>query len=165
MLRQLDSGHVVWQLEDGTRGSFAPSVLELFKAWKQERIWSKEAGGLLLGFIDQETGGLLVEGATVPGKGDRRSRYGFFRCNRHQQEAERWNRNTDGHGTQMGLWHTHPEAVPRPSSVDLEDYRNVMRHGQLSSDGLIYLIVGTKQVVCWYGRPNQQLMDIGSFSI
>jgi len=150
MLQHLSSGHVVWKVQDGECGSISPSLLNQLKNQSQKYFFSKEAGGLILGFIDNQTKGLLAEELTFPGKGDKRSRTSFYRSDRHQKEAEIWNKNTDGKGTQLGLWHTHPEYNPKPSSVDIEDCFNVLNVGSFDCDGLLYMIVGTNTIGCWY---------------
>ncbi|WP_195431963.1 Mov34/MPN/PAD-1 family protein [Morganella morganii] len=163
MLRRLSSDHMVWQTKAGVEGAISPQVISMLAQWKQRNFLSKEAGGLILGFLDKETNGLLAESLTVPGRGDKRSRTGFFRSDRHQIEAEQWNRSTNGRGTQLGLWHTHPEPNPTPSGVDLSDCHNVLRTGSFPSEGLLYLIVGTCTIGCWYAQREEELMLLGYF--
>lgn len=163
MLRRLSTGHVIWKTEDGACGSLSPQVIDMLTSWTQRGTFSKEAGGLILGFIDLNTDGLLAESLTVPGRGDKRSRTSFFRSARHQHEAEQWNEKNGGRGTQLGLWHTHPEPQPTPSGVDLNDCDNVLKNGTFDSGGLLYLIVGTSTIGCWYARPRKPLNFLGHF--
>jgi integrative and conjugative element protein (TIGR02256 family) len=164
MLQRLSTGHIVWHLDDSSSGTLSPKLIALLSKWAQRRPWSREAGGLLLGFIDNETEGLLAEFATTPGWGDRRSRTSFYRGLRHQQEAIEWNRVTDGRGTQLGLWHTHPEPDPTPSLTDLEDCRNVLSTSKFAVDGILYLIVGTRRIGCWFASPGFPLVFLGYFN-
>lgn len=161
MLQRLTSGHVVWETKGGACGSLSPDVIRKLLSWAQRRFYSKEAGGLILGFVDSDTNGLLAEDLTVPGPGDQRSRTTFFRSARHQKEAERWNMQTNGKGTQLGLWHTHPEANPTPSSIDLNDCEGVLREGRFDCNGLLYLIVGTKTIGFWHAQARQPLTLLG----
>lgn len=161
MLRRLTSGHVVWEATDGIRGTLSPALIKSLSSWSQKRFYSKEAGGLILGFVDSETNGLLAEEITTPGIGDRRSRTSFFRSERHQLDAEAWNVKTKGKGTQLGLWHTHPEANPTPSRIDLDDCEGVLRNGKFDCAGLLYLIVGTRTIGCWYACAGQPLFLLG----
>ncbi|QXN25637.1 Mov34/MPN/PAD-1 family protein [Shewanella putrefaciens] len=161
MLQRLTSGHVVWGTNEGACGSLSPDVIRKLFSWSQKRFYSKEAGGLILGFVDSDTNGLLAEGITVPGTGDQRSRTSFFRSERHQREAELWNRKTNGKGTQLGLWHTHPEANPSPSTIDLNDCESVLRKGKFDCNGLLYLIVGTETIGYWHAHAGQQLTLLG----
>jgi len=66
MLQRLSTGHIVWRLEENCSGSLSPKLIALLSKWAQRSFWSREAGGLLLGFIDNETEGLLGELATTP---------------------------------------------------------------------------------------------------
>lgn len=165
MLRLLTSGHVVWETEEGACGSLSPDVIRKFFSWSQKHFYSKEAGGLILGFVDSDTNGLLVEDLTVPGQGDQRSRASFFRSERHQREAELWNIQTNGRGTQLGLWHTHPEANPTPSGTDLNDCERVLRNGKFDCNGLLYLIVGTETIGCWHAHTGRPLTLLGHFKL
>lgn len=161
MLWRLTSGHVVWETKDGACGSLSPVVIRRLFSWSQRRFYSKEAGGLILGFVDSDTNGSLVEELTVPGSGDQRSRTSFFRSDRHQREAELWNMQTNGRGTQLGLWHTHPEANPTPSNTDLNDCERVLRNGKFECNGFLYLIVGTQTIGYWHAHADRQLTLLG----
>lgn len=165
MLQRLTSGHVVWEAKEGACGSLSPDVIRKLSKWSQKRIYSKEAGGLILGFVDSDTNGLLAEELTVPGLGDQRSRTSFFRSERHQREAECWNMQTNGKGTQLGLWHTHPEANPTPSSTDLGDCERVLKNGRFDCNGLLYLIVGTQTIGCWHAQVGRPLYLLGHFKL
>jgi integrative and conjugative element protein (TIGR02256 family) len=164
MLQQLSSGFVVWEL-DGVCGSFSPNLLSLLKKWQQTRYFSKEAGGVLLGFIDKASHGLLAENITAPGKGDRRGRTSFFRSERHQKEVDVWHKITNEKGTQLGFWHTHPEPKPIPSSVDFDDFRSAITTGIYHEQGIVYIIVGTESVGCWFGRRGCGIKLIGYFEL
>lgn len=165
MLQRLTTGHYVWALTSGERGSISPQLIVELARWKQNRPRSTEAGGLILGFIDKDTKGILAEEITKPGSGDKRTRTSFYRGPRHQVEAEQWNQSTLGHGTQLGLWHTHPEPVPVPSNPDLSDCRSVLQYGRLTTDGLLYVIVGTAQINFWYAKRNSPLNLLGAIDI
>lgn len=120
---------------------------------------------MLLGFIDVETGDILAERLTLPGDGDLRTCTCFFRGKRHQKEAEAWHSATGRRGTQLGLWHTHPEPKPILSSTDWNDLRKVMATATYHSSGLIYIIVGTEYVGCWFGRRRSVVQEIGYFEL
>ena len=120
-----------------------------------------ESGGLLLGFVDIESEGLLVEDLTHPTAGDRQSRFGFFRGKRHQKRAVSWNTETAGRGTQLGLWHTHPEQTPVPSNTDRMDVKNFLQKGSFEVDTLVYLIVGISKTGVWLASKDGELTLIG----
>ncbi|MBQ0746514.1 MAG: Mov34/MPN/PAD-1 family protein [Marinobacter sp.] len=120
-----------------------------------------EAGGTLLGKLLVEDGSGVVEYLTLPGKGDRQSRFGFFRSRRHQREGLRYWQANDETGVYLGLWHTHPEATPKPSSVDLADWRRAVSEDVYHGKGIIFVIVGTDSIGFWHGGANQQLCHLG----
>jgi integrative and conjugative element protein (TIGR02256 family) len=161
MLRRLSTERVVWRTDDGAVGSLAVPAVKELSNWRQRSFLAREAGGVLLGFLGEESNGLLVEQCTVPSNGDRRSRYSFYRGPQHQMQAEKWHQNTHGYGTQLGLWHTHPEPIPTPSSVDIDDYQQVFHTGINLPRNLLFLIVGTKQMGFWLGCRDEQLLHIG----
>jgi integrative and conjugative element protein (TIGR02256 family) len=165
MLRRLSSGHVVWAVQEGVSGSFSPDLLQSLKQWQQKRFYAREAGGVLLGFIDRDTSGLLAEKATYPGNGDKRTRTSFFRGERHQKEANIWHAETKGHGTQLGLWHTHPEPRPTPSGTDYQDFHAVLSSAIYHGLGIVYIIVGTEYVGCWFGYRDNTIQEIGYFNL
>ncbi len=141
------------------------SFIKALTHWRQFNRLALEAGGLALGYIDIETTGLLVEKLTIPGQGDKRSRTGFFRGPSHQIEAAKWHRSTGARGTVLGLWHTHPEPIPHPSCTDWEDFSNVLDQGIYNGPGLIYLLVGTEKIGCWFGQRDGIVHEIGQIPI
>ena len=51
----------------------------------------------------------------------------------------------------MGVWHTHPEDIPEPSSTDWNDWRSSMNNEKSGCGYLIFLIAGRKQFRIWVG--------------
>ncbi|WP_289245284.1 Mov34/MPN/PAD-1 family protein [uncultured Methylophaga sp.] len=165
MLRYLGNGDVIWESKNGTRGAISLALMQSLCSWKQKDASSREAGGVVLGYIDIETNGLLACEFSKPGAGDRRSRNGFFRGKRHQKEIDQWNKSSGGNGTLIGLWHTHPEKSPTPSSTDLNDCSNVLTKGCYSPDGLLYLIVGLEYIGVWFAARKKTLEKLGDIKI
>lgn len=160
MLQRLGNGDYIWQSVSGENGSISNEVLNKLCAWRQSAMRAPEAGGVLLGFIDIETSGLLATEITTPGFGDKRTRTGFYRGRRHQREVKRWHEKTIN-GTLIGLWHTHPEKKPTPSVVDMQDATHVLKNGSYASSGLLYLIVGIAELGVWYAQPGKVLELLG----
>jgi integrative and conjugative element protein (TIGR02256 family) len=46
----------------------------------------------------------------------------------------------------VGEWHTHPEATPAPSSIDVSEWKSLCRNNE---QPLIFVILGTAHD--WYG--------------
>ncbi|PJJ18876.1 integrative and conjugative element protein (TIGR02256 family) [Janthinobacterium sp. 67] len=115
-------------------------VLEVFARHVQLIGSSRESGGILLGRVRGSN--LEIIEATVPSRFDERFPFLFIRkARQHRQIAdERW-RCSGGTVRYLGEWHTHPEELPQPSSVDLVEWRTLSAK---RNDGrpLLAVIVG-----------------------
>lgn len=120
-------------------------VLVRLNAYRQ-RAWSDaEAGGLLLGF--RRGPHLHVTACTLPFPTDRRTRTSFNReCAGHAKIAYEFWQESGERMDYLGEWHSHPEAKASPSSIDLHEWRTLLRN---QSSALLFLILGTRQD--WYG--------------
>lgn len=134
-------------------------------AHAQRSRWQAEAGGVLLGRHLLESKDLVVDEVTVPQKEDRRSRFNFFRSKHHSTLAHaRWaaSRGTTAY---MGLWHTHPEADPTPSSIDRHDWEHAVSADTFEGDSLFFPIVGTERIRVWSKSrigPIEELQEVRS---
>lgn len=115
-----------WTLHDGSvLVNFSDDVRGVFKRSIQVGDLP-ESGGVLLGTVHER--GLLVTMATMPTRLDRQLRYLFERLPfGHRAVAKRLWRSTGGTTRYIGEWHTHPQDVPVPSSIDLEEWRKLAR--------------------------------------
>lgn len=120
----------------------SPSTLETFNQFVQTGHFDSEAGGLLLGSVHGAH--MLVERATIPTAWDKRFRYLFERLPLgHEAIAlARW---AESRGTirYLGEWHTHPEDYPRPSSVDVCEWKKLASI-RLDKRSMLAVIVGRK---------------------
>ncbi|MGE6166875.1 Mov34/MPN/PAD-1 family protein [Aeromonas rivipollensis] len=114
-----------WTTEDNrTLLHFSESVLRTFCQHIQVSEFDYEAGGILLGSVHGAH--LLIEQATVPTTWDKRFRYQFERMPaEHEAVAQsRW-MASQGTVRYLGEWHTHPEDHPRPSGLDISEWRQL----------------------------------------
>lgn len=119
--------------------------IKRFTAAPEDRL---EAGGILLGCYRGPH--VEIVGCTSPMPLDRRSRYGFVRCDPGHQGAAITAWNASGRTVNfVGEWHTHPETIPSPSRVDHNTWAAEMHRRQ--NDPLIFLIAGTAGVFCGMG--------------
>lgn len=139
------AGHVL--LED--------AAMQLVRAYRQDQPTTAEAGGVLLGF--RRGNHLQVTHATPPGLDDKRSRTSFCRAAAGHQAAARnhWQIHDEA-GDYVGEWHTHPEDVPTPSTIDLREWSIVMERNP--GKPMIFLIVGRKAE--WFGLGLNGLLRI-----
>lgn len=127
----------------------AHNVLLEIKADAAALAGREERGGILLGMRRGKH--FHVDQATLPMTGDRGSRFAFRRGRAgHQQIARaRW-RQSAHRVDWLGEWHSHPEAIPSPSGIDLASWRLIThRRGA----PMLFLIIGYQSI--WLGlmRP------------
>lgn len=131
-------------------------VLSTVAGFRQTRVDLPEAGGILLGY--RRGPHLHVIEATTPMPDDHQARYRFYRSGPpHQRIATtRW-QFSGGTLDYIGEWHSHPEATPRPSTIDLTAWKELYAS---RNTALIFLIVGNQQQN-WYGQTqNGHLHEI-----
>ncbi|MBL8453869.1 MAG: Mov34/MPN/PAD-1 family protein [Zoogloea sp.] len=100
-------------------------------AHSQLRPWQPEAGGEIFS-AEPDASGLIIMSATGPNPSDHRTRRGW---NPDTTAADMNRRNEFAQGRHaVGLWHTHPEPHPSPSSQDQVTTREYLKsfHGQRS---------------------------------
>ncbi|AUF96921.1 hypothetical protein CXQ80_14275 [Pseudomonas sp. 02C 26] len=114
--------------------------LEVFSRYIQEGVDSTEAGGILLGHVRGEH--LEIVEATEPSFWDRRFRFLFERMPyfHHRFAMKRW-KESNGLVRYIGEWHTHPQARPTPSSIDLREWQ-ALAADRVDGRSLLALIVG-----------------------
>ena|SRR5437870_3782001 len=136
---------------DVGRLRIGPDAVTSMHRYAQNGPNRTEAGGVLLGRHLLDTDDIVVDKVTAPGVGDYRSRFRFFRARLpHQEMIDGLWRESGGTCTYLGEWHTHPEAVPRPSFLDrLEWWRKLLFDSFTAP--LFFVIVGTEQTCVWEG--------------
>ncbi len=126
--------------------------LEAVRAFEQHKPDDAEAGGVLLGRRIRGAHDVVVDQVTVPMQGDERSRYGFHRdAEAHQREVDLAWQTSGGACSYLGEWHTHPEPVPTPSSIDLNDWSRRLQNDTFDGDALYFVIVGQREICVWEG--------------
>ncbi len=131
---------------------FTTDVVNTLLMYRQVDLTQSEAGGLLVGRHLLNGDDLAVDIVTKPTSGDLRSLYGFYRSEMHQSLLERAWAASDNTATYLGNWHTHPEPVPTPSSVDYQDWNRALSHDTYEGNNLFFVIVGQKKIRCWEGH-------------
>lgn len=130
-----------------------PEVMTVLGRFRQMHHDAPEAGGILLGY--RRGHHLHAIEATEPAPTDGGSRFHFHRsASAHQHIAtNRW-RHSGGTLTYLGEWHTHPELVPHPSSLDLASWRELCERHRAP---LLFLIAGTG-ADGWVGVGSHRLL-------
>lgn len=123
---------------------FAPEVLRVFKKYRQLFFWQPEGGGILLG--RRRGKHLEVVLATEPSHKDRRSAFSFVReADGHAELAERVWLHGEKQIDYIGEWHTHPQTVPTPSSIDRHEWSKLILQ-RPNSTSILVVVVGTKAI-------------------
>jgi integrative and conjugative element protein (TIGR02256 family) len=55
----------------------------------------------------------------------------------------------------MGVWHTHPQDIPMPSSIDWEDWKQTLDVDKTGSEYIFFIIAGTVGTRVWVGNKNE----------
>lgn len=119
------------------------AVQQILKSYTQHDSKAKEAGGILLGQVSAR--GVFVLKVTTPCGADKASRVGFLRNKQKAQYIIDYEfENSGGKMIYLGEWHTHPEPLPSPSSVDLSMISDQYLKNKINEDFVLLIIRGTK---------------------
>ncbi len=140
---------LIYRVSPTQRLIFTEDAVHQMQGHAQRSMGEAEAGGVLLGRHLLDSDDLVVDEVTLPQPADKRARTRFFRSNQHSEVAQaRW-RASQGTSAYLGLWHTHPEADPSPSSVDLRDWEKAVAFDTFEGNRLFFPIVGIERIRVW----------------
>ncbi|AWX99672.1 hypothetical protein A8139_06420 [Marinomonas primoryensis] len=148
---------VVYRSPSG-KSFFLPSTIhQELCTYRQEEKSDLESAGLLIGCYKQN-GDILVDRFTRPKTTDQRTRSTFkLDAQAHQLEIEKAYTNSDQLLGYIGTWHTHPQNIPVPSSIDFKDWRSHERDNPTRL--LFFIVVGlTKTSV--YTIENNDVIEL-----
>lgn len=133
--------------------TFDPAVIRYMLQRRQKKSRQKEAGGQLFGKLTPYE--IYVQEATGPRASDFRART-LYKPDRKAEQIEINERFSRGL-VYLGDWHSHPEAVPEPSSVDSRSMAESFRKSTHNSTAFLLVIVGSgsrwdKCFVALYGK-------------
>lgn len=147
-------------LDDSRKIKFSENVIQTVFNYIQVSCFSREAGGVLLGREEIDTGNIVIDVATEPSSGDKRSRYSFYRKDdSHIQRYELENRQNRNIYLYIGEWHTHPEEIPHYSSIDSDNWKNI-GHQDTVNDFQYHLIAGTDGLCIWKFRKVNDTINL-----
>tara|TARA_R110002020_G_scaffold401467_1_gene611696 strand:- start:24 stop:515 length:492 start_codon:yes stop_codon:yes gene_type:complete len=127
-----------------TNLKISPEAFYKMQAYIQDNNSKEEAGGVMLGYCIDENNFTVID-ATVPNVEDKRSRYGFWRVSAlHQRFLTILFKKSKGKSIYLGEWHTHPEDIPTPSTLDRKSILDQIKRSQLNSNKIFAIIVGRK---------------------
>lgn len=126
-------------------------LIDKLSKYRQLEAKTLESGGTLIGSYLNSGGYLFIDNFTPPQKKDNQGRFSYHRSKDHNKLVQQIWKETKYHSTYVGLWHTHPEPLPRPSSKDKTDWFNAMANSQYEGKHLFFFIIGQVQINCWIG--------------
>jgi integrative and conjugative element protein (TIGR02256 family) len=116
----------------------APAARSHLARHRQFSRWSREAGGQLFGVVSDET--VCVLEANGPGPLDERTRASF------RSDPVAAQRDIDLRADRgmlyLGEWHTHPEAQPTASAMDIDAFSRLLRKSEVRVSSLLLVIQG-----------------------
>ena len=130
---------IAYELETGERVAFDEEALLVFEQHRQSGRHQREAGGQLFGLV--RDGLVEVVAATGPRRADWRTRFGFRPSRRAERREIKRMHELGLH--YLGDWHTHPEPVPKASSLDLRSIGETARLSKHAAGPLLLVVVGT----------------------
>lgn len=150
------NNELVFQLPNSKTIFIRPEAIKKMENYVQINSDDTEAGGILIGRILLENENYIVDDVSEPMPSDIRKRNRFVRKPFGHQEYfnNAWKRE-NGTCFYLGEWHTHPERIPVPSSVDLENWKNLLSMG-FESDFLFFIILGTDVLKIWAGSSDDK---------
>lgn len=129
-----------------------PAVLTLLSHHRQLSRNAREAGGVLLGHARGQHFHVLI--ATRPGPDDQRSRTSFHRRDKLHHQQFFSSRKKDPFTAYLGDWHSHPEDIPAPSSLDQSEWNII---GKYVGRRCVCLIQGRQTVACFLVQSNNKV--------
>ena len=116
------SYHREWVInKTGILMLISEGVTSVFQSYAQDEASKLEAGGILLG--KRRRNHFEIMHATEPTDFDKRSRNHWVRSGQiHAEIARQYWIESGGELTYLGEWHTHPETIPSPSQIDLDEW-------------------------------------------
>lgn len=111
----------------------------------------RERGGIFVGL--RRGPHIEVKEATLPMKWDLGTMFSFRRSSRGHQEIalKRWQESSQTMDW-VGEWHSHPQSIPTPSSIDFGSWRQIITERNAA---MVFLIVGYKAQWIGLSIPDQ----------
>lgn len=125
------------------------NIIHILFEYIQKKGGSKEAGGILIGKENKSNENIIINHITVPMSKDERKHNRFIRKDKkHIELFENLYKSSDETLRYIGEWHTHPEAIPNFSSIDLKNWKKISKDSK-GDVKFYHIIVGYEAVRMW----------------
>lgn len=137
------------KLPNGKVVDILPEVFKEISKWTQKESSDCESGGFILGYKHESTGNISLEFITTPKSGDISSRSRFIlRDLKHNLIIKKAQEQKSYY---MGLWHTHPQEIPNPSMIDMNDWKDTLLKDKSACEYIFFFIAGIEVMRVWVG--------------
>lgn len=125
------------------------NITHILYEYMQKGFFSKEAGGILIGKENKSNENIIINHITVPMPRDERKHNRFIRKDkRHIELFENLYKKSDETLRYIGEWHTHPEAIPNFSCIDLKNWKKISKDSK-GDVKFYHIIVGYEAIRMW----------------
>lgn len=147
------------KLPNGKVVDILPEVFEEISKWTQKKYSDCESGGYILGYRHESTGNISLELVTAPQSGDICSRCKFILKDiKHKLIIKNAQEDKSYY---MGLWHTHPQVIPNPSIIDLDDWKDTLLKDKPACEYIFFFIAGIEVMRVWVGDiKSKEIIEI-----
>lgn len=117
----------------------------LWRSQRQIRLEAPETAGVLIGLSSKNKKTIWIQDSTIGTPFDEQSRHYFKLTDSiHQSMVNEAYEKSNGAQIYLGTWHTHPQDIPNPSHVDLDDWKHCVHRNP--GRPLVFAVVGTEAV-------------------
>ena len=135
--------------EDGLLVDVLSPVISEISKWIQDEPNKPESGGYIVGYEHKGTGNISLEEVSTPFTHDVYNRTFFsIRDPKHNEFLAKARRKGSYY---MGAWHTHPQTIPEPSTIDWNDWKETLKVDKTGSKFAFFLIAGIEKWKLWAG--------------
>lgn len=125
------------------------NVTDTLLEYVQKGFSSREAGGILIGKENKSNENIIINHITVPMSKDERKHNRFIRKDkRHIELFENLYKKSDETLRYIGEWHTHPEAIPDFSCIDLKNWKKISKDSN-GDNNYYHIIIGYEAIRMW----------------
>ncbi len=141
---------IKFNLPDGHSADFSAAVMEIIFGQVQLEYNHVESGGYLTGYVSKETGNVTIDGISTPYNLDQRSLTHIYLRDPGHKNFLKTQRIHESY--YLGLWHTHLEKCPEPSTCDKKDWKLTVKTDKSTCRYFFFVIAGTKEMRVWVGE-------------
>ena len=123
---------IKFNLPDGSTVDILTDVVRGMMVWIQEEDNQPESCGFILGYQNYDTRNITLSDITIPQIKDKRTR--FFCKLVDSIHFDLLKKSKQKKNFYMGVWHTHPQNIPAPSVVDLNDWKDILKKDKITED-------------------------------